>query len=115
MVNPKIWGKPGWVFLTCIVVEYPDNPTKQIKKKYYSFFNNLQYILPCEFCRINLEEHYKKRPLTKKDLESREKLLKWFIDIQNMVDISTGKKAQSYKTALKKIIKLTNSIPTVSN
>ena len=34
---------------------YPINPTNQDKKNYREFILNLQNILPCKYCRINLK------------------------------------------------------------
>lgn len=109
MPKPKIWGKSGWIFLTCVVLNYPDNPTDDDKKNYFVFFNQLKYVLPCNECQNNFTKHIEKRPLTDFDLESREKLLDWFIDIQNMVNSVTGAKILTNEEARENINKMLKS------
>ena len=52
-MESKIWGPPTWFFLHSITFNYPNNPTYKEKMKTFDFFNNLQYILPCEIFREN--------------------------------------------------------------
>ena len=54
----SIWGPPAWHFLHIVSFNYPINPTKMQKEHYYNFFNNLQNILPCKYCRDNLTKNF---------------------------------------------------------
>ena len=103
-LGPSIWGPHGWKFIHMIALAYPDNPTNDNKKNYKNFFTGIQYILPCSICRDNYKKHLKDFPLTNKILNSRELLIKWTIDIHNMVNKETGKPELKYEDALKIII-----------
>ena len=66
------WGPAMWHYLHTISFNYPTNPTKLQKNKYKQFLNNLQYTLPCKYCRINLTNNYKKFPLKDEIFINRE-------------------------------------------
>ena len=57
------WGPAFWHYLHTISFNYPNNPSKLQKNKYKQFLLNLQYTLPCKYCRINLTNNFKKYPL----------------------------------------------------
>lgn len=103
---PDIWGKHAWNFLHLVTLSYPINPSPADKQNYYNFFTNLQYVLPCEKCRNNMTKHLKKYPLTDKALSSRNELVKWCIDLHNIVNYYTGKPMLTYKEAMTEINKL---------
>jgi hypothetical protein len=108
MVHPNIWGKKGWIFLHMITVNYPDEPTIDDKKNYYLFFSQLKHVLPCNSCQLNFAQHWDKRPLTEQDLESRESLILWLIDIHNMANYQNGKKVLDVDEALDSIKNILN-------
>lgn len=103
---PEIWGKYCWNFIHLITLEYPENPSIEDKKKYYEYFFALQKILPCEKCRNNLKRHLNKYPLTDQVLSCRTNLVKWGIDIHNVVNYYTGKSLLSYNEGMNEINKL---------
>jgi hypothetical protein len=105
-MDPNIWGQKLWDSITYIIANYPDNPTSEDKTHYYNYLTSLQFVLPCEECRHNFSKHIKLRPLTLSDLESREKLMMWRVDLQNAVNKKLKKKELSYDEAFKKINKL---------
>ena len=84
-INSKYWGKHGWIFLNSIALTYNGNN----KEAYLKFFNQLQYILPCEICR----EHYKKNILTLNNsvLQNKDTLLQWLIDMRNSINIENNR------------------------
>ena len=71
-----------------------------------NIFNSLQYVLPCSKCRNNLSSHLKKYPLTDQILSSRANVIKWGIDLHNVVNYYTGKPMLTYKEANNEINKL---------
>ena len=83
---PEVWGPGGWIFLHTITMNYPNNPTEDQKFYYKQLFENLRYTLPCEKCANHYAENLKKYPLDQA-LKSKEKLIKWLIDIHNEVNI----------------------------
>lgn len=105
---PEIWGKHAWNFIHLTIFGYPVNPSQQDKINYFNFFNDLQFVLPCDKCRFNLSQHLKKIPLTNEILSDRSLFIKWGIDLHNMVNYYTGKPILSYNKALDEINKLVN-------
>ncbi len=77
-IDPKYWGKSGWIFLNSIALTYKP----EYKDAYKTFLYQLPHILPCTKCGYNL----KKRINELDDaLISREKLLTWLLNIRNDV------------------------------
>jgi Erv1 / Alr family len=105
-MKPEIWGKYAWNFIHIMTLGYPETPTKKEKKHYYNFFHDLMYVLPCEKCRQNMTEHLKKIPLNDETLSNRNNLVKWGIDLHNIVNYYTGKDMLSYTDSLNEINKL---------
>jgi len=107
-MKPEIWGKYGWDFFHLVTLGYPENPTKKDKKYYRKYIQCLQYVLPCDKCKYNLKNHLKKYPLTDSALESRQNLIKWGIDLHNIVNYYTGKSLLTYTEASNELNKLIN-------
>lgn len=105
-MNPKIWGKHAWNFLHFVTLGYPINPSEEDKQNYYEFLSQLRYVLPCAKCRHNYVDHLIKHPLTEHSLATRDNLVKWGIDLHNMVNANTGKPVLSYSEAFESIQKL---------
>ena len=106
MNNNNIWGPPAWIFLHTITFNYPNNPSEQDKQNYYNFFDSLKYVLPCDKCK----KHYKENSRDLKDnLNSRDDLVKWLIDIHNEVNKSNNKRIYSYEEVNNIYIELYNS------
>lgn len=100
VITQKTWGPYGWKFMHMVALAYPNNPTDEEKKNYKIFFTILGNILPCQMCA----DHYKKNliefPLTDYILSTKDTLLKWTIDIHNIVNKSIGKKIIDYDDAI---------------
>ena len=99
-MEPNIWGSGAWTFLHSITLNYPNNPTITIKKKYLDFFNILPEILPCDICKFNFKKHIKKHPI-RFYLNSKETLCKWLVNIHNLTNIDNNKSTISYEEFLK--------------
>ena len=54
-----VWGPAMWHYLHTMSFNYPVNPPKEDKKHYRDFVVNLQYTLPCKYCRMNLKTNFK--------------------------------------------------------
>ena len=72
----SVWGPAIWHFLHIISFNYPVNPTQEDKKHYRDFILSLQFVLPCKYCRTNLDKNFKKLPLTMDDMKNRNTTLK---------------------------------------
>lgn len=107
-MHPSIWGKHAWNFLHLVTMAYPENPTEADKQHYYEFLNQLRWILPCSKCRRNYVEHLRTYPLTEHVLSSRTNLVKWGIDMHNIVNYYTGKPIVSYPDAMEQLTLLSS-------
>jgi hypothetical protein len=85
-ILPSCWGSGSWVLIHSIAYAY--NPQID-KQKYYDFFSNLGYILPCEECRTHYLQNLNKHELIIA-LESNENFFKWTYDLHNKVNLQTG-------------------------
>jgi hypothetical protein len=91
--DPTIWGPKAWFFLETITMAYPMNPSEEEKKNTKLFFYTLQFVIPCEKCRKNYNEHLDIYPLSDEVLNNRDNLFKWIVNMHNSVDIN---KKRSY-------------------
>ena len=88
-----VWGPSLWHYLHIMSFNYPNNPTNQQKTKYMEFIKNLQYTLPCKYCRINLNKNFKVMPLTKKVMKNRFTFSKYVYDLHESVNKMLNKKS----------------------
>lgn len=87
------WGPAFWHILHMMSFNYPVNPTKENKKYYKSFILNLQNVLPCKYCRINLKNNFKVLPLTDDCMENRETFSRYIYNLHETVNKMLGKKS----------------------
>ena len=112
MNNNNIWGPPAWTFLHTITFNYPNNPSEKDKQNYYTFFDSLKYVLPCDKCK----KHYRDNSRDLKDnLNSRDDLVKWLIDIHNDVNIKNNKSVWSYADVYNKYQDIYNPSNSINN
>lgn len=86
-----VFGPPMWHFLHIMSFNYPVEPTAQNKKHYKDFVYNLRYVLPCKYCRINLTNNLKKKPLTMCHMKNRETFSKYIYELHELVNKMLGK------------------------
>lgn len=89
----SVWGPGMWHFLHTMSFNYPVHPSEKDKDHYYEFMMDLKHVLPCGKCRKNLVKNYKKLPLRRKDLESRETFSKYMYDLHELVNTMLHKKS----------------------
>ena len=99
-MDPNIWGPKFWFSLHSVSFTYPFYPDEADKLKYKSFFQLLEFTLPCVVCRVNYAKNLKSHPI-EPHLKDRKSLAHWVIDIHNMVNIENGKPALTYKEVIK--------------
>jgi len=75
-----------WHFLHTFSFNYPVNPSASDKKNYSSFMRSLVNILPCKFCRQNLQKNYKEMPITNEVMKDRTSFSKYVFDLHEMVN-----------------------------
>jgi len=99
IITPEVWGPHGWKFIHYVTLAYPENPTQAQKEKYKAFLVLLKDVLPCSLCANHYAENLQKQPLTDEVMSTRENLIKWGIDIHNVVNESKNKPIVKYLDA----------------
>ena len=51
----SVWVPAAWHLLHTISFNYPITPTEEQKKYYKEFIESMTNVLPCKYCRMNLE------------------------------------------------------------
>jgi hypothetical protein len=89
----KIWGPAMWHYLHTMSFNYPVKPTLEDKKHYKEFVTNLQYVLPCKYCRMNLTNNFKKKPIQMCHMESRDTFSRYIYELHETVNKMLHKKS----------------------
>ena len=89
----SVWGAPMWHYLHTMSFNYPVEPTIQNKKHYRDFVLNLRNVLPCKYCRINLANNLKKKPLQMCHMKSRETFSRYIYELHETVNRMLNKKS----------------------
>jgi len=89
----SVWGPGLWHYLHVISFNYPNEPTNLQKIKYKQILLNLQYTLPCKYCRINLKNNFKKFPLTNSIFENRNSFSRYIYNLHELINKMLGKKS----------------------
>ena len=89
----SVWGPAQWHYLHTMSFNYPVNPTAEDKKHYKDYVYNLRYVLPCKYCRINLTNNLKKKPLQMCHMESRATFSRYIYELHELVNRMLGKKS----------------------
>lgn len=92
-LKPSCWGPTAWHFLHSVAMGYPEslsNSTedKIIKDNYKKFYESLEHILPCDWCKIHYTENLKSLPISDY-LDSRRNLSLWVYKLHNLVNEAT--------------------------
>lgn len=88
-----VWGPSMWHYLHTMSFNYPVCPTKEEKEHYKNFILNLQYVLPCKYCRQNLTNNLKAHPLKECHLKNRGTFSRFVYNLHETVNKMLGKKS----------------------
>ena len=99
IIGPDTWGPVVWHALHYITLGYPTNPSEEKKQKYKQFFTLLSDVIPCSICATHYSENLIKMPLSDEVLSTKESLIKWLIDVHNVVNEMTNKPVVKYEDA----------------
>lgn len=88
-----VWGPAMWHYLHTMSFNYPVNPTSEDKKNYRNFVLNLKNVLPCKYCRINLANNFKKKPLQMCDMANRHTFSRYIYELHETVNKMLDKKS----------------------
>jgi hypothetical protein len=89
----SVWGPAQWHFLHTMSFNYPVNPTLKDKKHYRDYVLNLRYVLPCKYCRMNLTNNLKKKPLQMCHMASRDTFSRYIYELHETVNKMLNKKS----------------------
>jgi hypothetical protein len=87
----SVWGPAMWHFLHTMSFNYPVNPSEKDKENYKNFVLSLRNVLPCKYCRMNLEKNFKKLPLTDKEMKDRETFSRYIFNLHELINKMLGK------------------------
>ena len=88
-----VWGPSLWHSLHTMSFNYPVEPSKQDKKNYRNFILNLENVLPCKYCRMNLKKNFKRLPLTMEHMKSRATFSRYMYDLHEEINTMLNKKS----------------------
>ena len=88
-----VWGPMMWSYLHTMSFNYPVNPTREDKTHYKEFVTNLQYVLPCKYCRMNLANNFKKNPIKEHDMKNRDAFSRYVYNLHEIVNKMLKKKS----------------------
>ena len=89
----SVWGPSLWHSLHTMSFNYPTNPTNKQKIHYRNFVLNLQYVLPCKYCRMNLVNNFKALPLKMSYMKNRETFSRYVYELHELINRMLGKKS----------------------
>ena len=88
-----VWGPALWHYLHTMSFNYPIQPTTEDKKHYRDLIINLQNVLPCKYCRINLKTNLKQMPLKMENMKNREAFSRYIYELHELVNKLLKKKS----------------------
>ena len=89
----SVWGASMWHYLHTMSFNYPVEPSKENKHYYKEFVKNLQYTLPCKYCRINLKNNFKAHPIKECHMKDRESFSRYVYELHELVNKMLNKKS----------------------
>ena len=81
-----VWGPAMWHYIHAMSFNYPVNPSLNDKINYKKFVYNLRNVLPCKYCRINLTNNLKKKPLLLCHMKNRGTFSKYIYELHEVVN-----------------------------
>lgn len=84
-MNTKDWGPKMWYTLHTIAYNYPVEPTDENKTNYKNFYESLQVMLPCKYCRESWRVFLNELPIDR-FLHSRSAMTFWIYLMHNKVN-----------------------------
>ena len=112
-MKTTVWGPAGWIFLHSITFNYPEvideNDADHCERRKYTkqLFENLQYTLPCRYCRESFKIFLSELPIDE-HLSCRKDITKWLYHIHNKVNAKLRK--QEMEAVENKFIELETKV-----
>ena len=89
----SVWGPSLWHYLHTMSFNYPIKPTNADKKHYKNFILQLQHVLPCKYCRVNLEKNFKIKPIKSCIMKNRDTFSRYIYNLHEMINKKLNKKS----------------------
>lgn len=99
-MDPAFWGRSAWQYLHTLTFNYPMNPTKDDKLKYYNHFKSLGDMLPCPSCAESYKIYFKYIPITDY-LNDTHGITFWLYFIHYIVNKKLGKDTPPFLSVIK--------------
>ena len=99
-MDPAFWGRSAWQYLHTLTFNYPMNPTKDDKLKYYNHFKSLGDMLPCPSCAESYKIYFKYIPITDY-LNDTHGVTFWLYFIHYVVNKKLGKETPPFLSVIK--------------
>ena len=97
-MDTSAWGKQLLHSIHMISLGFPKNPTATDQQHYKTFYNSMQYVLPCSVCTGHLQANLKRLPIDG-SLTNRSTLFAWTVALHNLVNVSLDKPIWSVEKA----------------
>ena len=107
-IAPHVWGPHAWRFMHAVALTYPEQPSKEEQQAAFNFFSSLQYLLPCESCKLNYVKELKMFPI-EEALTSKQKMNEWLAAVHNSVNERLKKPVMSTEQILQYVFENTSS------
>jgi hypothetical protein len=95
-IYPAVWGHHQWTMLHLMAFVYPENPDINRQQSMIKYLEGMSNNLPCPGCSYHCINYFTEFP---PQVESKEKLTKYFVDFHNSVNKRTFKRELSYSEA----------------
>lgn len=106
-IAPHVWGPHAWKFMHAVALTYPEQPSKEEQQAAFNFFSSLQYLLPCESCKLNYVKELKMFPI-EDAVTSKQKLNEWLAALHNSVNERLKKTVMSTEQILQYVFEGTS-------
>jgi hypothetical protein len=87
----SVWGPAAWHLLHTISFNYPITPTEEQKKYYKEFIESMTNVLPCKYCRMNLENNLKAHPIKPCHMKNRDTFSRYIYNLHEIINKMLGK------------------------
>lgn len=97
--DPETFGPHFWFVMHAASFGYPEMPSTSDMTNYKDFYHGLRNIIPCDECRVHYSKMIFDNPIDK-HLQSRADLVRYVINLHNLVNDRLGKPQMSVDDAI---------------
>ena len=87
------WGPAKWHTLHMESFNYPVHPTDAQKQQYRTNLINMQHVLPCGKCRVNLDKNFSRLPPDMCHFKTRDTYSRYIYNLHELVNEMLNKKS----------------------